>query len=156
MMMRRENRGFSLLEALIALLILAVGLLGIAGMQAAALYQTHSSTVDGLAAIDAQSLAAEISANTAGLAYYNTTSATSVSSSTQCTSVSAPCTAAQMATYNLAQWGTNLAASLPKGNGAVTCTLATSQCTITVQWWQQSKNASSSGTTITYSLLTHP
>lgn len=151
-----RKSGFSLLEALIALLILAVGLLGVAGMQAAALYQTHSSTVDGLAAIDAQSLAAEISANTAGLAYYNSTSATSVTSSAQCTNAAAPCTPDQMATYNLSRWGTNLATSLPKGNGQVKCTAVPSQCTITVQWWQQSKGSSSGGTTITYSLLMHP
>ncbi|WP_258394065.1 type IV pilus modification protein PilV [Halomonas sp. SL1] len=51
------QRGFSLLEALIALLVLSIGLLGVAGMQLKALQGAHAAyqrSIASLAAQDAQ------------------------------------------------------------------------------------------------------
>src|SRR5580700_12341596 len=56
-------RGFSLIEVMVALIIIAVGMLGIAKMQALALSTTESSGVRSLVAIEAASLAASMHAN---------------------------------------------------------------------------------------------
>lgn len=54
---KRLNQGFSLVEVLVALLVLSVGLLGVAGMHMKALQSAHigyQRSVASLAAIDAQ------------------------------------------------------------------------------------------------------
>ncbi|MBZ9566588.1 type IV pilus modification protein PilV [Modicisalibacter tunisiensis] len=52
----RHVRGFSLIEALVALLILAIGLLGVAGMQLKALQSTHMGYQRTIATLAAQDL----------------------------------------------------------------------------------------------------
>ena len=56
-------RGFSLIEVMVALIIIAVGMLGIAKMQALALSTTESSGTRSLVAIEAASLAASMHAD---------------------------------------------------------------------------------------------
>lgn len=56
-------RGFSLLEVMVALIIISVGMLGIAKMQGLALSSTTASRSRALAAIEASSLAAAMQAN---------------------------------------------------------------------------------------------
>ena len=54
---RSKHAGFTLLEALVALLVLSIGLLGLAGLQLHALQYTHSSYQRTLANLQAQDLA---------------------------------------------------------------------------------------------------
>src|ERR1700722_579762 len=54
--MRQHTRGFTLVEVLVALLIISIGLLGIAKMQALALSNTNGGRLRALAAIEADSL----------------------------------------------------------------------------------------------------
>jgi type IV pilus assembly protein PilV len=60
---RRHNRGFTLIEVLAAMLIIAVGMLGIAKMQAMSYASTGTASYRSLAAIEAASLAAAMRAN---------------------------------------------------------------------------------------------
>src|ERR1700756_1191655 len=52
-----KSRGFSLIEVMVALIIISVGLLGIAKMQALALASTGTARLRALASIEAASLA---------------------------------------------------------------------------------------------------
>ena len=54
--MRQHTRGFTLVEVLVALLVISIGLLGIAKMQALALSNTNGGRLRALAAIEADSL----------------------------------------------------------------------------------------------------
>ena len=60
--MRQRVHGFSLVEVLIALLVISIGLLGIAKMEALALSNTNGGRMRALAAIEAASLASTMQA----------------------------------------------------------------------------------------------
>jgi type IV pilus assembly protein PilV len=60
---RRHAPGFSLVEVMVAVVVICVGLLGIAKMQAMALSNTNMSRQRSLAAIEAASFAASMHAN---------------------------------------------------------------------------------------------
>jgi len=66
--MRRANtpsraRGFTLVEVMVAVIVICIGLLGIAKMQALALSNMTASRLRSLAAIEAASLAASMHSN---------------------------------------------------------------------------------------------
>lgn len=63
MIASERSRGFSLLEVMVALVIIAIGMLGIAKMQGLALSSTSASRARALAAIEASGLAAAMQAN---------------------------------------------------------------------------------------------
>src|ERR1700733_6763597 len=58
-----RSRGFNLIEAMVAVVIISVGLLGIAKMQALAMASTGSAKMRSLAALEAASLAATLRAD---------------------------------------------------------------------------------------------
>ncbi|HEY1314342.1 MAG TPA: type IV pilus modification protein PilV [Steroidobacteraceae bacterium] len=62
---QRAARGFTLVEVMVALIVIAIGMLGIAKMQGLALSSTSSSRTRALAAIEASSLASAMQANRA-------------------------------------------------------------------------------------------
>jgi type IV pilus assembly protein PilV len=66
-------RGFTLVEVMVALIIIAIGMLGIAKMQALALSNTSASRARALAAIEAASLATAMHTNRAYWASYLST-----------------------------------------------------------------------------------
>jgi type IV pilus assembly protein PilV len=119
----RVQAGFSLLEALIALVIIMIGLLGVAGLQALGIHSGAQAHLRTLAALDAHSLAAAMRANRAYWANpaapakitiaappEGTTATLTGGIATGADCAAATCTAAQTAGYNLARWGSQLAA----------------------------------------------
>lgn len=126
-----------MLEVLVTLVIISVGLLGLAGMQAVAVGNSGAARSNSVAAMLAGSLAASISTNksywggtNAGVssgftpvasvtASGTTLTPAIVSSSTDCTTQS--CAADEMADYDLRTWSSQLAQLLPGGKGEVKC-----------------------------------
>lgn len=183
-------RGFSIVEVMVALLVISTGLLGIAKLQALALSNTSGARLRALAAIEAASLAASMQADrnywgtittpTTATVKDGTVSAASdaiLKTSVECTlgaaGTKAPCTAQQMAAYDLQQWATALENVLGSGgkspnNAAITCALPTAtdpvSCTITINWTesQVAANAVEAGgdasalTNPTYTLYVDP
>ncbi len=63
----RANGGFTLLEVLITMVIFAIGMLGIAGMQMAGMRHTHNSNMRSAAILQAEDLVERMRANQTGV-----------------------------------------------------------------------------------------
>lgn len=158
--MNRRRRGFTLIEVLVAMAVIAVGLLGIAAMETTSLGATTGAGNESTVAVMTQSLADAMSANTgywkAGVfpASPFTVSGSTISDSTlngvsqDCSS--ADCTPLQLAGYDLRQWGTDLQGRIPGAAGTIACQLGVSGspnlCTITVDWTAKAAAAANDGT----------
>jgi len=150
--------GFTLVEVMVALIIISVGLLGIASMQGLALSSAGSARMRSLASLEASSMAAAMHANrafwSASVGTW-TVSGTTVADSTgllpagaDCTSSgpSLPCQPARLASYDLQNWANALSAILPDPQASISCPNGTPPltCTITIQWVENAVNISAS------------
>lgn len=126
-----RQRGFTLLEVLITMVILAVGLLGLAKLQVAGLRFTHDSYLRSQATAHAYDLVDRVRANPDGLADGNYTNPQTAS--TDC--LAEACTSAQLAAYDMNEWQTTIQTGLPGGTGAITQVTGSSDLyTIVVDW----------------------
>ncbi len=165
----RAESGFSLVEVLVAMIIIAVGLLGIAKMQALLLADSGISRVRALVALEAASLAASMHANEdywasapSGVSVtISPTSATPVSASgdanlangvgaalanpslCEFSSTASYCTPANMAGYDLVQWEQAMNSMLSGATTQISCQSANLQifCTIDITWTENLANA---------------
>ncbi len=177
----RASRGFSLIEVMVALIIIAVGMLGIAKMQALALSTTESSGVRSLVAIEAASLAASMHANRdywvsgpppssftvdtvatgAGTSTVTITDPTNVLNVVQNCATVAVCLPANLAAYDVQQWGAALGQVVPASHATVACALVAGtpvNCTIQIQWAETvtSTNNATAATSSAASVLNSP
>ena len=149
------HAGFSLVEVMVALVVVSVGLLGVAKMQALALASTGTAKMRALASIEAASLASTLRADRAYWSSIgtnmtvNVSSAAAVSASTGygalatvptsgCTTVTPVCTSVQIAAQDLSDWAQALITALPGGSAVITCNPATGTdpvtCSIKLTW----------------------
>ncbi|MFW2438864.1 MAG: type IV pilus modification protein PilV [Arenicellales bacterium] len=112
----RKIHGFTLLEVLIAVLVLGVGLLGLAQLQTTGLQNTHSANQRTVATQLAYEMTDRIRANKAGYlsGSYNKPTIGTVA---DCTATD--CNTSAMAIYDIDQWNTALADNLVGGHGIV-------------------------------------
>src|SRR3569833_4040642 len=130
-----RQRGFTMLEVLISVVVLSIGLLGIAGLQAPGQRNNHSAYLRSQATALAYDMIDRMRANQAGVtsgAYtaINTTTNTYANPG----SLTSGCSTAQMAQYDMYEWQTQLTARLPSGNGSVAGNGAGTSFTVTVRW----------------------
>lgn len=138
----KKNSGFTLIEVLIAMLILALGLLGMAGLQMTGLRNNLSSYQRSQATLLSYDMADRMRANIADAQLYSdsiyiTSSVSGASEQTSCTVATVGCNPALMAQHDLFEWGQRLG-NLPDGTGTIT--VAGSFYTITVTWREDKKN----------------
>jgi len=138
---RHSNRGFSLIEVLVALLIVSFGLLGIAGTLLTATRSASSSYLRQNAVQYAYDIVDRMRANataaTAGGPYTAALTAPSATTpSPNCTTTS--CSSDAMAAWDVWEWQSLLHSNLPNGLGSVTVAGGgpsnTVTITVQVQW----------------------
>lgn len=146
--MRKES-GFSMLEILVSMIIIMIGVLGIAGMQLLAINNTEVARYQSLAALLASSMAAEIQGNVAywnapfAISFTGTTITGGPSGGTNCQTT--VCTASQMAGYTLKNWVQAVTNTLPGAQGSISCSNGTpAVCTLSLTWSE--KTVASLGT----------
>ncbi len=111
------QRGFTLVEVLVASVILGVGLVGVAGLQTLSLQNNQSAFVRSQATAMAYDLADRMRSNVQAAldGFYAPASAAII---VGC-KTSTGCTPAEMAQHDLAQWNNAVADLLPMGEGFV-------------------------------------
>lgn len=121
-----------MIEVLVALIILAIGLLGVAGVQTLAMKQTTNSNVRSQVSILAYDMAERIRANVEGSEGGEYNNITTAPADPGCTT----CTPAQVADLDANQWYASLADTIP-GFVDASITLASGIATITVNWTER-------------------
>jgi type IV pilus assembly protein PilV len=115
-----QQRGFTLLEVLVALVVLAVGLLGVAALLVGSLRGTRTALEHTQAANLARDMIERIRANAAAGNAYDTADGTpDPRADPACERHDGRCEPAAMASHDLARWIDAVAASLPGGAGTV-------------------------------------
>jgi type IV pilus assembly protein PilV len=146
--MRARAGGFSLMEVMISVVVICVGLLGIAKLQGLAMSNANTSRLRALAAIEGASLASAMHSNrdywglSAPVTTTVTTTVTSLDAALQTQaqtdlttgtqpsqacyglatpSTTAACTSMQLAAFDLARWSYSLTQLLPNPTATISC-----------------------------------
>jgi type IV pilus assembly protein PilV len=120
--------GFSLVEVLISVLVLTLGLLGIAALQANVVKYNHSAQLRSMAVYQAANMIDRMRANLAGVTAGNYNNVSGIPTAPTCTS----CSSSETATKDINAWNNENSLLLPAGQGTVTGN--GSIFTITVRW----------------------
>jgi type IV pilus assembly protein PilV len=114
-------RGFTMLEVLISIVVIAFGLLGIAGLQAFAIKNNHSASLRITATSMANDMIDRMKANYIAVMNgdYNKPNSADYGTAVASCLTTAGCTSQQLAQNDLNEWSQRLAASLPNGRGVV-------------------------------------
>ncbi len=136
-MMRKTHQGFSLVEVLIALIIMSVGMLGIAGLYVQSMQAGRTSMLRHHAVTLAGDVADRIRANPTAAAAYTAVDG----ADNNCVAYSTNCNVAQMAAHDILLWQAQAANFLPTfGDGTEQVVITYNAAatpptyTIVVQW----------------------
>ncbi|MDH3614403.1 MAG: type IV pilus modification protein PilV [Gammaproteobacteria bacterium] len=133
----RRQRGFSLVEVLIALVIMSVGMLGIAGLYVQSMQAGRTSMFRHHAVTLAGDVADRIRANPTALGVY-----TGGGADGGCVGLGVSCSQPQMAQHDIFLWSAQAAEMLPAGTVNVTLDAAVTppEYTIAVRWVEAGEN----------------
>lgn len=136
-----SDAGFTMVEILVTLIILSIGLLGLAGLQANSMTNNHNAYLKSQAMLLANDMGDRMRANMVGVGAGNYNSISGLPADPGC--ISAGCTPGLMATSDTFEWNTALQDQLPAGTGTVDGDGTT--FTITIRWDEARNGASGTG-----------
>jgi type IV pilus assembly protein PilV len=151
---QKRQQGFTLLEVMVALVVLSVGLLGVLKLETVAYASTNIASKRSMAALEAASLAASMHVNRGYWTTPDPSGATIavagpvvtvpvnapllggiIGAAQVCTSTAVPCLPLNMAAYDLQQWALGLQTLLPNVTATINCgTAPPVSCMINIQW----------------------
>jgi type IV pilus assembly protein PilV len=149
----RYNAGLTMVEILITIIVLAIGLLGLASLQMNSLRNNTTAYERSVATLLAYELIDRMRANFGNASLY-AIALDAAPSGTDCTSTTADCNGAQIAAYDLDAWKCSLgkwdeedacdvtlgiAGALPGGDGSVV--VNGNIVTVTIQWEEKRSEA---------------
>lgn len=126
-----KQSGFTLLEVLVAMLVLAIGLLGLAGLMASSMRNNLSASHRTQATWMAYDIIDRMRANRASAVTGGYV--TAMGTAATC-SAAAPTGTDTIPVQDIAAWKNQLACALPAGNGSIAVNVATRAATIVIQW----------------------
>jgi len=152
---RAADSGFTLVEVLVALVVLSIGLLGLAALQLSSLQFNTNSLFRTQATVAAYDIIDRMRSNRAGfkanayqvlsasdaanvLSTYGTCSLSS--GSCNCKDVTNPCAPADLATYDLGNWYLQTDSLLPgssNNRATISRDATTNEVTITINWTEK-------------------
>lgn len=153
-----EQNGFTLIEVLIAVLVISIGLLGMAGLQTSGIQQSHNSYLKTQASMLAYDMADRMRSNLEGVnnGYYNSVDSmdSPVNAAPGCISSGSACSAEDTATNDIYEWTNDsadgsIASLLPSGYGMVS--QSGGIFTITVLWDEARTGATGTDCSTDYS-----
>lgn len=127
-----KESGIALIEVLVAVLVLAVGLLGMAAMQVQSSQMTNGAEQRTQAILLTADMMDRIRANRTNSADYNGISVDPAV--TTCATDYAPGAAATVSANDITEWSNLIVCLLPEGTGTVAVNNATGEVTVTVDW----------------------
>jgi type IV pilus assembly protein PilV len=113
-----SSAGFTLIEVLVALIIVSIGLLGLAGLQATSVRFNQQAYLRSQAVQQAYDMADRIRANARGMWDGNYDDIDGTESDPAC--ISTNCSPADLADTDAVAWNAQNAGVLPNGSGTVT------------------------------------
>ena len=152
--MPARQRGASLIEVMVALLILAVGMLGFAGMQTRGIVTGRQAYLHSQAVFLAEDIVERIRANATQKLSYSML-ATDTGTNHNCDANN--CTAASMVAWDQFMWQQRVGRTLPGGQGAISVSLganAYATVQVTVSYTFDTEAANSNDQVATYTLTT--
>lgn len=132
------HRGFTLLEIMISLVILAVGLLGLAGLQSVSVINNHAALMRSEASLLSYDIMDRMRANRDEARDTNRYLSGFGDSASAYPLCIAPCTPATLASHDLNQWKTDVSTQLPGGEAEIAReNLASGQLYIVTLRWDE-------------------
>ncbi|MBT4162159.1 MAG: type IV pilus modification protein PilV [Gammaproteobacteria bacterium] len=116
MLMRRQS-GFSMIELLISVVIMSIGVLGMAGLQIISMQQNRSALLQGEATLRSNDILDRIRANPSS--NYSIALNTTPSVTTDC--VGNTCSESEMMDYDIAQWQCSINSNDASGDPYTVC-----------------------------------
>ncbi|MGZ8945656.1 MAG: type IV pilus modification protein PilV [Methylococcaceae bacterium] len=159
----RHALGFTLIEVLVSMIILAIGLLGLASLQGISLKNNQDAFLFSQANALAYEMSDRIKVNRQG---WVTIPIPAAACATGCDSAAASCTTTQMAAYDYCYWQQSAIAKLSPNATAVitvspkasstTCTGSASSLCLTMTWSRTNQSLSTSMNTTNFELEVTP
>ncbi|MFO1372001.1 MAG: type IV pilus modification protein PilV [Candidatus Competibacteraceae bacterium] len=141
---RLFNRGFTLLEVLIAIVVLSIGLLGVAALQMVSLKNNQSTLFHSQASVLAYDIIDRMRVNRKEVANY-TTSGDYWDYGSSCATQKLSGT--EMYKKDINNWLQTLCKRLPSGKGKITIDSAKSQIEVSVKWDDSRGTGQTAGST---------
>jgi type IV pilus assembly protein PilV len=133
-----HQRGFTLVDTLVTLIVLSVGLLAVARLQILTVQNTRGGQMRSQASLLAYDITDRMRANPAGAADgdYDLALQAATPKTGGCRGIKADCNTTEMADFDLAAWRGLLGVYLPQASGSVATVNNgdTVQTTVTVRW----------------------
>lgn len=148
-----KQRGFSMLEILVTLVIIATALLGTASLQIHAIRINQSSQFRTQAVFLASDIAERMEANTAAAISGNYAVSQTNTASTAADCVASGCDSATLAAWDVSQWENSIITlGLPQASWEVTQTSTGNPSTykIVINWTDRSSDKSTHGENFSY------
>lgn len=125
-MLQKQAKGFTLIEVIVAMVILAIGLLGMASLVMTSMQSNQGAYLRSQASMLAADMAERIRANSIQTSAY-------VSSSQPAAENCSTCTPAQQVNADLYQWWSNLTTAIPGATARITAP-SLGNYLITINW----------------------